>query len=297
MRYADRDGDGVVGASGPTDHDDGVTEYTYTDAGRLSAVIEPPESVSSFNWATGSGKRTTSYGYDQAGRRTSVVDALSQTTTTTYTGRGEVERVTKPGGYYVEYGYDPAGRVTSVTVPSPTGTGTATVVSTYDARGLLTAQSEQHQSGTSSPPATTYSYYDDGSMATVTNPLGGANNTVGYFWDGRGNRVARTSVTQASSGASTHTVTDVWAYDLVNRVTSEQAAGAAGPTTRTYDELTGRAATTTMPSGRVNTYTWTNSGLLASTTSTKPADTYGPAETWRGCYWVRHGRQPHPRPR
>ncbi|MCB1031815.1 MAG: RHS repeat protein, partial [Acidimicrobiales bacterium] len=169
LRYVivDRDNDGVVSSlstGGPTDPDDGVTQYTYTPAGRVASVIKSPVDLTSYDWSAGtqSLKRTTTLQYDKAGQNTKIIDARNRATTRTFTARGELLRSTLSGGYYTQYGYDPAGRVIKVTNPSPTGTGTVEVVTSYDARGKVTAKTNPHTPATPSPPAVTYSYWPDG---------------------------------------------------------------------------------------------------------------------------------------
>ena len=165
-------------------------------------------------------------------------------------------------------------------------TGTVEVVTSYDARGKITAKTNPHTPATPSPPAVTYSYWPDGLVKSSTNQLGGADATVSYFYDARSNRVGRSSRTKAAStDIASHQVVESWTYDLTDRANQYLRPGETVGTTYTYNTLSGLADTITYPSGRVDTMVWWNNGEPKSITSTKPADSYGPAGTERTCSW------------
>jgi RHS repeat-associated protein len=292
----DRDGDGTSwGTDGkPTDADDNVTEYTYTPAGRLATVIEPPTDATSYLWGSApASQRTTTYGYDGAGRNKTITGSLYATPTgIEYTARGEVKQVTLPGGKVTKYEYNAAGQTTKVTNPAPQGASNTWVssITKYDGRGLKISQTEPPADG-GTAAAATWTYTADGLVATATDPLGDpalhpadtADHTVSYFYDGRGNRVVRRSQTKASSAAATSTTIDeTWTYDRANRVTASKRPGEATGTTYAYDTLTGALTTKTLPSGRIETTAYWNNGQPKSLTTITGTDT---ATRTRSCYW------------
>ena len=76
---------------------------TYDAVNRLTSVIY-------------ASSRRVTFQYDNAGRRTTMIDP-GGTTTWVYNGRGEVTGNTQPGGYALAMGYDAAGNRTTLTDP------------------------------------------------------------------------------------------------------------------------------------------------------------------------------------
>jgi YD repeat-containing protein len=118
---------------------------------RLAARIVTGKTLAE-NGATATLTLTTTYGYDAAGRITSVSGPAPRTTpsTATFDGpgsgylettysdfdpRGNPQTVTDPNGRATAFTYDAAGRVKTVT---PLGPGTTTITFTYDVDGNLT---------------------------------------------------------------------------------------------------------------------------------------------------------------
>jgi RHS repeat-associated protein len=269
-KTVDRNADGVAGD--PTDH---ITEYGYSAAGRMIDSWESPVDVASFAWnRSDPAVLHTHWAFDDAGQAVITTDPAGNATTQTFTPDSQPKRTTLPGGYWTEAGYDAFGNIASRTTPSPTGTGEVVATATYDVADRLTASTEAHDPALSGA-ATTRTWTNDGLLATVVNPKGGANNTVSYGYDARANRTTRTSKANNDPAAlSTYvTATETWELSPSNQVTrfrrpSESAAPGTKPGTRFgYDPATGRLATRTEPSGRLTTYATWASGLAKTTTS------------------------------
>jgi YD repeat-containing protein len=75
-----------------------TTRWTYTAQSLVATETAPNGGV-------------TTYGYDNAGNRTSVRNAQGQVTSYTYDGAGRVTRETSPTGLVTTYAYDPRGRL------------------------------------------------------------------------------------------------------------------------------------------------------------------------------------------
>lgn len=121
------------------DHE-GLTDYTYDSANRLTRVVYPDQTAVAYSYdaagnrATMTGPEgTTSYSYDNANRLTSTT--LGATTTSfTYDGRGNMR--TKGA---VAYTYDSASRLTRYSDPNTAG-GPLSVEYTYDGDGYRTSR-------------------------------------------------------------------------------------------------------------------------------------------------------------
>src|SRR5262249_49983020 len=115
----------------------GITSTTYDSRSLVTATTDPlrqpngaPESGMQCGTAgTGNGVDddadtkiddgcpSTKYGYDDAGRRTSMTDALGRTTTYAYDDAQRMLSMTDALGGVVSFGYDAAGQQTSLTNP------------------------------------------------------------------------------------------------------------------------------------------------------------------------------------
>jgi RHS repeat-associated protein len=253
------------------DLDDFVTETRYDLAGRVE-------------WERAADGGLTSNTYDAAGRLATVTDAASAVTT---------------------LGYDPAtGELASVAKPGPTGSGHATVTTSYS-RSFRSIGGVPHEVRTTTAPdgavseeiygplrrlvetreqtdgastpdtsddvyrSTTYTYTADGQVATTTDAAGGVTTSR---HDGLGR------VTETCDGEGRRTVNT---YDAVGRLertagpwddnpaTTVCATGSlpvdAPVTTYEYDDL-GRQLATVDPTGKRTEIAYTPGGRVATTT-------------------------------
>lgn len=104
----------------------GVTETVYNAAGQITTDVRYATRVDTSSWFNGTsvvpaslavirpattvGDRSTAFGYDGAGRRTTITDAANVASTTTYDGVGRVVR-TQTGDRYTRFFYDKDGRL------------------------------------------------------------------------------------------------------------------------------------------------------------------------------------------
>ena len=179
----------------------GTTQFTYDPYGYLKTIVNPLS-------------HTTTLDHDPVGRLGSVTNAKSQTTTYQHNNRDQLTQIahpTAPSSGNVMIGYDVDGLRSSVSGPGPSATTWS-----YD-NGFLTGYQ---------PPgsSTTYSYYDDGSVASRTRPAGGR---VDYTYDSSGRLQGMTGATTGSftydANANVLTATQDgrqlrFTYDALNRV-------------------------------------------------------------------------------
>ncbi len=230
-------------------------DYDLT-TGFLTTVTTSPD---------GSTNLTTTYAYDQLGRRVRVTDPRGARTRFSYDLLNRVIAVTDPLGRAVQFAYDPNSNLTSVTDPRggqityaynnmdqlTTRTDPLLRPETlgYDIGGNLTSFTDRKNQ------QTTWDAYDDLNRPAVVRfkNAGGvevANLTYGYD---AANRVQ--TLTDSVAGAIT------WRYDALDRLTSETTAGGTQVVTYVPDDADRRASMTV--SGQpVVTYTWDNADRL-----------------------------------
>lgn len=202
-----------------TNPDGTQDQLTYDPLGRLSAVKDLD--------ATSKIVRTESYGYDGDNRLTSYTDPMSQTSTTTYSNTGLVEKqvqpVTSSTSLTTSFTHDADGRVTGYTNPNGNTTNY-----TYNSLGLPESTIAPAVAGDTATAdrATTTAYDADGRPSTITSP-GGVSVTDSY--DTAGNLIG-----QSGAGAQAPTTSRTLGYDADGRVTSVSAPG--GTDTYTYDD-------------------------------------------------------------
>ena len=201
--------------------------YAYDVKGNLVSVTDAVGAV-------------TAYGYDVMGQTVAVTNALGNVTVYEYDLRGNK---TYEGGatYPVRYTYDVFGNKTSMTTYRNEASGVGdTTTWTYDnASGVLLAKTYADGKGL------TYTYTDDGKLATRTNARGivttyaydawgqllavdyaDATPDLAYTYDAMGRQ---TSATDAVG-------TTTFMYDAFGQLTSEQTSGLYSKTlTRHYD--------------------------------------------------------------
>jgi RHS repeat-associated protein len=266
-----------------------ATAYRYDRVGRLTGTTDTAGNV----WSTS---------YDLRGRTTQTIDPDKGTTSYSYDNANQLTSTTDARGIVLSTAYDNLGRATALW-QGAVGTGTQRATWVYDtiARGQLgytsridgyaytttvTGYDDAYRplgvsvtfptsEGALSNQAWTVSttYNVDGSVATQTTPSGGGLSaetiTMGYSNTGY--------PTTAVSGLGSY-VADTVYYQ--NGGVYQRLLGASGKQVRlttTVDQATGRltdtqvhtqnqTTPTTWDEKRTDTYAYTNSGLVTSTT-------------------------------
>ena len=212
------------------------TEWTYDERGLPEGVSFPGGSVS--------------YGYDDAGRRTSMTDATG-TTSWTFDDAGRVTAAAAPAGT-IGYGHDDAGRRTSMTLPGGREIGYG-----YDLAGRLTSMVDPSQDEIA------FGYDEDGRRATIERP-NGVDSTTTYDDAGR-----VTSIAHAGTGGTI--VSFAYAYDDAGRRTSVTTA--AGTETYVHDDL-GQLIAVEYADGEEVSYTYDEAGNRLTETRDDITTTY-----------------------
>jgi RHS repeat-associated protein len=265
----------------------------YTPGGRLASLTAPnpnlpvvdedPE-LEGLLWAD---TVTTTFGYDDAGRRVAVASPLAALdpnddhgpAVTEYDALGRVKREISPAGRDVEYTYDLAGNV--LHVDAPAGDDDRIVRSfVHDPLGRTVAESAPHASVADDPGTlawTLYAYSPGGNLATVWD----ANDyRTDYTYTPTGSRTAQVTYATADPGRLADPSSlgvaryERWEHDPAGRVVATWLEDPAdlGPrlqeTTIDYTHPTtgvddGRPYLVTDATGRTTTYTY-DTGLLAS---------------------------------
>ncbi|MDA1014983.1 MAG: hypothetical protein O3A00_11105 [Planctomycetota bacterium] len=209
-----------------------VTQTFIYDADfNVSANTKPSGAVWEFTWDTNGNLLTVedpitrldpniaraTFTYNASNRRTTAKDASGHLHTYAYNAQQNLTQVTDPAGNIATYGYTAFGNRTSQTVNGKTST------LGYDAHGNLTASTDPLGNATRFTSnalgwrtsrtdalnrATNYAHDTMGRVTLVTLP---DLSTTAYAHDANGNRTSMTD----STGTTT------WAFDTVNRMTSE----------------------------------------------------------------------------
>ncbi len=207
----------VTNRTEPNDH---ATTYVYDAANRLSSMTLPLNRQWNYaydaagnrtqvvdangNSTQTAGDGTTTYGYDRAGRLTSI-DYSDSTPDVTfaYDNAGNRTQMTDGAGTRT-YSYDSVNRLTQVT------RGTDTFAYTYDLMGNITRRTY--------PDSTVldYTYDNDSRMATLVSGV----NTTSYAYDAAGNL---TQTTLPSGNGYTEERT----YDRAGRLTRVKSVNGA----------------------------------------------------------------------
>lgn len=161
----------------------GTVTYVLRDDGQPSSVTAP-------------GSVTTSFTYDNYGRRTSIVDPSAGTRSTAYTVNADGSSVTTETNALgsIATSADKYGRVTGVT---RTGTGAFNTTYTYDTYGRLSAVSSTNSTG----EEYTYDAYDR--VATVTETVPDGKWLQKSYTYGSGSNVASIAYTSQSGYITT----------------------------------------------------------------------------------------------
>jgi len=241
-----------------------TTSYTYDWLGhKLSTVTPTPTS------GTGTADSTTNYLYDSMGNLVQTSAPLGRTTNSTYDSNGNKTSDTDARNNTTSYLYDNLNRLIETDYPDRTKTtksydfrnnvidetdqaGNVTHHE-YDAAGRLTTITRGY--GSSTPSATTYTYYDNGLKESETDHL---QHTTNYVYDAAG---CLTSISGVQG-----TVT--YGYDDAGNKTSS-TDGRSNTTTFKYDARkrlieTDYPATAEYPDGTKVKNTYDGPGNLAS---------------------------------
>ena len=254
-----------------------VTSYGYDLAGRRTSVTR--------------GTITTTFGYDANGNQVWVRDNKGNTTYTDYDVLNRAWRVRYPNGTSRTFEYDKLGRKTKETDEA----GKITRF-TYDCAGRLTSVTDAMNG------VTTYGYDLAGNMTTQTDALGrvttyeydimnrrisrtlpGGQAETYNSYDATGNLLSKTNFNGQVTSYTYHTTTDrlltktgpgisvSYAYDSAGR--RQSMTDNSGTTTYNYD-IRDRLVTKTTPLGAL-TYTYAGGMLSTVTTSSGYAANYG----------------------
>lgn len=202
---------------------------------------------------------TVTYGYDTLDRVTSVLDPLGRIHQNSYDDMNRLVSATDPNSGKASQTFDENGNHTTRKDPNNnqtlfnydavnrliginTASGGSTSIS-Y-ANGLLASATNARNQ------TSTFSYYDDGRIETVTDPAG----AITYTYDANGN------VLTIVEGVKTLT----YQYDALNRVTS-YTDGDDNLIQYAYDAA-GNLTTLTYPDGKAVTYTYDAANRLNTVT-------------------------------
>ncbi|WP_285778453.1 polymorphic toxin-type HINT domain-containing protein [Microtetraspora sp. NBRC 13810] len=192
---------------------------------------------------TGSGAQVATpvrtYGYDTAGRNTSVGDYGLE-----YNDRSLLTKVAKPTGPSTTYAYDALGN------PTQRVDAAGTADFTWDNADRLRTAGDPVTGRTS-----TYAYDDADRLTSLTSA--GPATTQSYTYDAM-NR-PETHTLKNGTGAELAKITYGWDKD--DNLTSKATSGTAGAGNNTYGyDQAGRLTSWTDPDGRTTDYAWDDSG-------------------------------------
>ena len=181
--------------------------YTNDADGRLASATDPLS-------------RTTTFEYDSDARKTSTENAAGEITRQTWDARSSLISLTDGAGHVSKRVYDASGN--RITLTNRNGNkwqfqfdGANRLTNTITPLGYSTAIGFNHQGLLASAKdqrnqITTYGYDAKGRQTSSTDPLG----TISYFYDANNNR----------TNVSANGLTNSWAYDAYNRVSSYKDA-------------------------------------------------------------------------
>jgi RHS repeat-associated protein len=271
-----------------TDQNGNVTQHQYDLAGRQIAVTR--------GFGTSSAS-TTSYAYDNAGRKTSETDALQHTTGYTWDAAGNLTAIagvkgnftygydnarnrisqTDARGNTTQFQYDARKRLTKTIYPD-----TTTVVNAYDGPGNLASVTDQNQN------VVQYTYDAANQLKTViqTASPNTANNTNFYAYDPLGNLTTLTDenlhTTQnlfdlygepLQKTLPDQTLTETRNYDPAGNLVSLTHFNNV-TTSYTYDQLN-RLLSRTTPGEATVSFTYTATGNYLTSTAGDGTVNYG----------------------
>jgi RHS repeat-associated protein len=212
-----------------------LSTFGYDTAGRLTSVTQ-------------SGVTTaTTYGYDETGAKTMQRDAAAREVQWRYDPTGRPLSRMLPDGSTETFQYDNEGQLTGYTT-----FGGQTIVRSYDSEGREISRAIPAAGGA---PARTISwtYTATGQRATQTETgAASSQGTTTYSYDSL-NRLTQISSPQGTLG---------WTYDATGRI--NQRSTPEGNTSYQYDG-DGRLTLLTAPDGKTTTYAYDSAGRLIRT--------------------------------
>jgi len=220
----------------------------------------------------GSVNQTTVYSYDNNGNLTGINDPLNHSTVNTYDALNRLTQVQDPANNTAQYGYNALDQLVNITDPRSLSTSYTTdalgnvsrVLSpdtgatnyTYDAAGNVKTQQD------AKGQTTQYQYDALNRLTLITRA---DSSTVSYTYDSGTNGIGHLSSITDSSGSTS------WTYDIHGRTTQKvQSIGGNSLTTQYAYDGTGQLISTTLPSGKVIGYTWTNGQVSGLTLNSNP---------------------------
>lgn len=272
----------------------GTTRYHYNLIGWLEESIDPwghqvrytydaAGSRTRMNLHYGGADFTWTYGYDDAGRVTSLqAPGVPRPDSFVYDRAGRMERLTYANGDTVDLAYDLAGELTAIASLNSAAETLLQYTYHYDQAGRRTNITRS----VSGEPEENLAYtYDAGGRLTSSGPEGSMANRE-YYYDLAGNRHTMT----VNDGGETGVYTYV--YDPVNRLLEEfgpEPGGGRYQKSQTYDgegsltrvEKDGKEVTlyyydeesrlvqVTNPSGQMTRYTYNGDGRRISMTEAR----------------------------
>ena len=222
------------------------TSYGIDDDGRTTSMVEARGNVSGATAAD----YTWGYQYDENGNRTRITDPLGNELDYEYNALGDVTKITDQRSNETTLAYDIMNRLQRVTPPAAGATGTLYTEYTYDAAGNLATRTDPRGN------STTWTYDLDARMTQRVTPVG----TWNSAYDANGNL----KTLETPAGSSTGTAADgtiIYGYDRMNRLTSVDYSDTTPDVNRTYDNA-GRPTTMTDGAGGSVTYTHDNADRL-----------------------------------
>ncbi len=210
-----------------------LTTYGYDAAGRLTSVVQSGVPVA------------TNYAFDETGAKTMQRDANGRQVLWRYDAAGRPVSRTLPDGAVETFVFDLQSQLTGYT----TFAG-QTITRTYDSVGRETSRSIP-ATATTTARALSWTYTADGKRATQTETgATSAQGTTTYTYDTL-NRIVQMVSPQGTLG---------WAYDAVGRVT--QRTTSEGSTSYEYDG-DGRLTRMTAPGGLSTIYSYDVAGRIS----------------------------------
>ena len=269
-----------------TDAKGTTSDYEYDGNGNLLTATVTTYKQNAAGGQVPDEVRSTSFTYNADGQVKTATDARGYTTTDAYNGHGDLTDITTPEGRHTHYGYDATGRLITAVDPRGYDTGNApadyTTTITYtdrdqvkkttDPLGDATTNSYDPETGRlvsvtdAKNHTTSYTYYPDGHIDTVTAPGSPASVTT-YTYDADNNVATVTdpdnrTVTYHYDGANEMTSQDTplgtytYGYDNDGRVTSAKRPGDTGATTLQFNNH-GDLVAVNYPVGQTHTtYTY-----------------------------------------